>query len=168
MRDSAYNIISAFYESLSGFFPAYEGNPCEECNVCCKRIANLGVSEMEMDYVEEYLSREKPGPEYKERLRDFKRFIGETPDQKNGQTCPFFSEELKGCSIYAARPLSCRTFGCYLNRRYEGMVPDYCLIRDGITYYDDSDFAEKMPFVPDFYRMQQTYSAAKRSAQGDR
>lgn len=162
MDDRIYEIITAFYENLNSFFPSYDGNPCENCNVCCKRIANLGASQMEKDYIREYISRNRLPAEYMDKYCEFIDFLGKSPAEKHGKTCPFFSEEIKGCSIYKARLLSCRTFGCFLNKKFESMVPDYCLIRDRIVYYDDSDFASKMPFVPDFYRMQEIYDSKKR------
>ena len=157
MKQSVYDIISEFYKSLRNFFPEYKGNPCIECNICCRRIANLGASLMETDYIEEFVRRRDMDRQI---FHDFKEFIEKKPQEKAGQTCPFFSEKLKGCSIYEARPLSCRTFGCFINIKFGHLIPEYCRIRSKLTYYTDSDFSEKMPFVIDFYRMAQIYESS--------
>ena len=46
MQENIYNTITQFYENMNKYMPSYKGNPCEECNLCCKKIANLGASEM--------------------------------------------------------------------------------------------------------------------------
>ncbi len=162
MQENIYNTITQFYENMNKYMPSYEGNPCEECNLCCKKIANLGASEMEIDYMEEYVKRNNK--DWNKFLK-FKEFLTKSPVEKKGETCPFFDEKLKGCSAYGGRLLSCRTFACFINEKFTNLIPEFCLIKSNVKVYNDETFAETMPFVIDFYQMIEMYKKYKQEQQ---
>ncbi len=162
MTNEEYERVEKFYLKLGEFFPYYEENPCAECNICCKEISNLGVSALEKDYIKEYIIRKKLNLNVYEK---FVNFLLEIKNKKDGQKCPFFDESLKGCSIYDARPLSCRTFGCYINETYKRLIPDVCKIKNNLIVYDDSDFYLKAPFIVEFYKLITLYEKNKKKSQ---
>lgn len=154
MRDDFYNAVTELYNYTGIFFPEYNGNPCEECNICCGKIANLGVSDLEFDYIEEAFAREGTN---NETLHRFKKFISNLSTSKNKDICPFFSSSIKGCSIHKIRPMSCRTFGCFIGESMLDLIPDSCLLKKDVAIYNDSNFQQLMPFIHPFYSLIEVY-----------
>ena len=155
MIDKFYDALTDVYKSADDLMPSYESNPCEKCNLCCRRIENLGIDRLELDYIAEFERRRNADMSVFHKFEEFMK--GET-SRRFGKQCPFFSESLKGCSIYEARPLACRTFACFINEKIKASLPKCCLIGGRTVCYNDSDFAEKLPFVISFYHLSSEYS----------
>ena len=169
MEKIYYNAVTELYNYVNSLLPEYDGNPCIECNICCGRIANLGVSELEFDYIEESLKEnnsviavsEQQSFKDLETFRRFKNFIQGLTTQRTEQVCPFFDEKIAGCSIHKIRPLSCRTFGCFIGSSMMDMIPDSCLLKKNVVVYDESNFAEIMPFIHPFYSLIEKYRISR-------
>ncbi len=150
MENNYFNAVKELYEFTEHFMPAFEGNPCRECNMCCGRIATLGVSSLEFDYIEESLARE--GRELSG-LIQFKAFIKGLKGDQQIQICPFFSKEIEGCEIHSIRPMSCRTFGCFIGETMTDLIPEECLLKKDTVIYTDQTFGRLMPFIRPFYSL---------------
>jgi len=96
--DEIYKEITRL-EKTANFF--VDDNPCEKCNSCCSTRTTLPVTAIDLDYIK----ARNPCPEYNEQ-----KFISFLKQEYDG-ICPNYNETLRGCSIYAIRPLVCRTFG---------------------------------------------------------
>jgi len=71
--------------------------------------------------------------------------------------CPLYDEQLKGCSIYPARPLPCRTYGYFMNRSTISLIPDFCALKPATVLYDDATFFQHLPFCVPFYSLIYSY-----------
>ena len=158
MLDDFYNAVTELYNYTNKFMPEYESNPCEKCNICCGKIATLGVSDLEFDYIEETLKRENKN---NEPLLQFKSFVSNLSVGKNKEVCPFFCSNIKGCLIHTIRPMSCRTFGCFIGESMLDLIPDKCLLKKDVLIYNDSNFQELMPFIHPFYSLIEVYKKTK-------
>ncbi len=154
MKENYYHAVTELYNYVNTFLPQYDGNPCVDCNMCCGRIDTLGVSELEFDYIEHALT--ESGGDLS-RFRRFKDFILSLAGERTEQVCPFFDREIAGCAIHTIRPLSCRTFGCFIGRSMMNMIPDVCLLKNDVVVYDEANFFEIMPFIHPFYSLIEKY-----------
>lgn len=150
MNPLFFDRIRELYEYTDSFMPHFDGNPCETCNICCGSINNLGVSALEFDYIEESLRRSSKDLAS---LSEFKKFVEGLHTDRYLQVCPCFSPELKGCTIHRIRPLSCRTFACFIGEGMEDLIPELCLLKKDVVKYNAATFFEKMPFVVAFYKL---------------
>ncbi|MGV8118744.1 MAG: YkgJ family cysteine cluster protein [Candidatus Xenobiia bacterium LiM19] len=71
--------------------------------------------------------------------------------------CPLYDEQLKGCSIYPARPLPCRTYGYFMNSSTISLIPDFCALKPTTVMYDDATFFQHLPFCVPFYSLIYSY-----------
>lgn len=152
--------IKKAYENIEKYLPEYSGNPCGNCRICCTYIVSQGVTLLELDYIDEYLKNEKISDE---KLKEFQEYINKAEENREikYKVCPFYSSELKGCRIYSARPLSCRTFGYFIKSEKLHFIPDECLLKKNIKTYEDETFNEIMPFIRPFYTLVFQYEAQK-------
>lgn len=105
--------------------------PCRKgCDLCCRRLAQLPeCTAAEWELVE--LGIEQLSPPARDRIANRLSQPGGTAPF----TCPFLDDSGE-CSIYAYRPVACRTYGFYLERG-EGR---YCsIIRDRVDSEQFSD-----------------------------
>lgn len=77
------------------------------CSHCCRIL--VSVSKMEAAYIAKKTGRTL--------IED--RSLGLSPTDDNIEYCPFHDDETAGCSIYSARPISCRIFFAFDD-------PSYC------------------------------------------
>ena len=144
--------IEKAYENIKDYLPKHNENPCGNCRICCTYIVSLGVTLLELDYIEEYLKSEKIPVEKLKEFRDYVNKVKEDGEFKY-KICPFYDSEIKGCGIYSARPLSCRTFGYFIKTENLHFIPDECLLKKNIKTYEDETFNEIMPFIRPFYSL---------------
>jgi len=154
MQADYYEAVSELYNYTNQFLPRYDNNPCETCNICCGKIATLGVSELEFDYIKETFIRENKPTEPADL---FRQFILNLKDTNNKEICPFFSEKIKGCLIHKIRPMSCRTFACFIGEQNLSLIPDACLLKKDAIIYNDTTFQKLMPFIHPFYSLIEVY-----------
>jgi Fe-S-cluster containining protein len=84
--------LAAIYEFLDDLAKYIAPTPCRKgCSSCCHYA--VSISEVEVQFIEQVAK--------KKRLK-----VGREPRDFNGQPCPFLVNG--ACSIYSARPYSCR------------------------------------------------------------
>lgn len=78
--------------------------PCRKgCDDCCRSLAaQPRVTQAEWELIAAALT-----PEKRLAIRG-----------SSGSVCPLLDQESGSCSIYAVRPLACRTYGFYAERQY--------------------------------------------------
>lgn len=155
MNPSFFARTEELYRSIDDYLPSSGGNPCNQCRLCCTGLAFQGVSELEFDYIEEYLIRKGKDPE---QVKPFRKFIGAKKRGSPGpadESCPFHSGT--GCSIYEARTLSCRTFGYFIRAENLSMIPESCAFRKKVILYTVESFGELIPFAVPFYSLVGSY-----------
>jgi Fe-S-cluster containining protein len=95
-----------------GFSYAFDPSACAKCggNCCTGESGNIFVSVTEITAIAKLLEMEE-GEFRRTHLRKEGFRISLKEKKVNGSyDCIFFDRSLNGCSIYAARPLQCRTF----------------------------------------------------------
>jgi tetratricopeptide (TPR) repeat protein len=153
MNPQIFEKMKQFYEELDKHLLSVEGNVCKacQCNECCTFAAKGGkhsVSDLEFDYIEHYY--QKTGyPQANVSL--FKEYLSKKKDN-NGNVihavCPFFNHEEHACSIYPARPISCRVYGSYF---LEGMpVPSKCYFKNIGKTIKTGNFFKEFPMALEF------------------
>lgn len=154
MNPYFYETLQKLYAEIDNYLPEHKVNPCGNCRICCTFIVRMGVSLLEYDYMKEYIK--KTGGNQKQ-LDDFKDYLARKEDPKTGELlykiCPFYDEKMKGCSLYPARPLACRTFGYFIKENSLDLIPDECNLKKDVKIYRDETFSEVMPFLRAFYTL---------------
>jgi Fe-S-cluster containining protein len=153
--------VALLYEEINAHFPTSDGNLCGSCNMCCTSNASQGVTGLEFDYVEEFLLRAGRDAG---KVDNFKNYIHKTepPGPEGPRRCPLYNAETSGCSIYSARPLSCRTFGYFIREGNTGLIPPGCTLRERTVTYTDETFASLLPFAMPFYSLVYEYESLRR------
>jgi len=153
MMDSYYyEQTELVYKEVDKYLPEHKENPCKDCKMCCTIMASQGATLLEFDYIREYLIKTGRSPEEIEKFRDYVIKLKEPETNKPVHLiCPFYSSTKKGCSIYPARPLSCRTFGYFIKDERLHLIPDICNLKKFIKMYTDYTFASVVPFALPFY-----------------
>jgi len=158
MNNYFYRKLKKIYDFAEDFFPKSMENLCVNCNICCTAMASLGVSLLELEYINEYLLQKNISVEY---INKFIDYINKAEDREEHliyDICPFYD---KGCFIYPARPLSCRTYGYFIKEEYLNIIPEECFLKKDIIIYNDETFAETLPFVLPFYSLVNEYLSEK-------
>ena len=147
---------SLMYQEVDKHLPRLEGNLCGSCNLCCTSMASQGVSSLEFDYIEEFLKRSGRKGSLPAR---FKKYIQEhkAPASSKPRLCPCYRKKERCCSIYAARPLSCRTFGYFIREGSILLIPASCALREYTALYSDETFPRLLPFALPFYSLVYEY-----------
>lgn len=95
-----------------GFSFAFRPDACAECggHCCSGESGNIFVSRAEAEALAAFLNLELG--EFAERYLEKRGYRYSLIERRVGQEhdCIFFDRSFKGCSVYAARPLQCRTF----------------------------------------------------------
>eukprot|EP01029_Cantina_marsupialis_P025148 TRINITY_DN66159_c0_g1_i1.p2 TRINITY_DN66159_c0_g1~~TRINITY_DN66159_c0_g1_i1.p2 ORF type:complete len:127 (+),score=21.42 TRINITY_DN66159_c0_g1_i1:775-1155(+) len=96
-----------------GYPYAFNPKGCETCagNCCIGESGNIWISSQEITKLASLLelSEEEARDAFLEK-RGYKYSIKEVKLAEDNFACVFFDLEKKGCSIYEARPIQCRTF----------------------------------------------------------
>lgn len=83
------------------------------CDGCCKRLAQIPrLTAAEWEWLREGLAALPP-----EQLLEIGRSITALVDQASRPLiCPMLNQSLGACTVYAYRPVACRTYGFYVQR----------------------------------------------------
>lgn len=96
-----------------GFDFAFTPTSCEGCggNCCIGESGNIWISKQEIVNLSIHLNigLDKLFDNFLEK-RGYKYSIKEVQLAKDNYACIFFDMEKRGCSVYEARPIQCRTF----------------------------------------------------------
>lgn len=96
-----------------GFDFAFAPTGCEACggNCCIGESGNIWISKQEIVNLSIHLNigLDKLFDNFLEK-RGYKYSIKEVQLAKDNYACIFFDMEKRGCSVYEARPIQCRTF----------------------------------------------------------
>lgn len=164
MTPNLFKKISKFYQELEPHLIQVEGNVCKECDCweCCTFAARGGdhaVAEMEFDYIEQYY-QDKGYPQGD--VQQFKDYLSR---KKNDQgkliysICPFFDQKQHGCSIYSARPLSCRLYGSFFVEGFP--VPDRCYFKTIGKKVKKNKSLEEIPLAFQFSELKSEHLGTK-------
>ena len=158
MEPLFYYQIETIYKEVDSHLPVHKQNPCNGCNICCTSSASQGATTLEFDYMKEYLIKSGRSPEEMERFKDY---VNKLKDKSTGKllynNCPFYNITDKYCTIYPARPLSCRTFGYFIKEGRLNLIPDRCFLKRNIKIYTDITFGNLLPFALPFYEIVSSY-----------
>ncbi len=187
--------LETIFREVDRHLPSFPYNACGECRVCCTAKARLGVSELEFEYIGIYLrsmgrnTRELIDfREYIQKKGNEKRScqehisignaMGVDPDMTEVNQlmqapekglkfdeCPLYDERLKGCSIYPARPLPCRTYGYFMNSKTISLIPDFCALKPTTVLYDEYTFFQHLPFCVPFFSLVFSYDDFRKREQ---
>lgn len=114
-----------------------EANPCGTCLQCCTSSGRRshGVTEIELAYLES-----QTGPE---RIDAFRAYVKGEPG--GDTTCPYYDRGAHGCTVYAARPFSCRVFGHF---RVEGSrLPPDCAFEGTEAAFSRNAYLSDVPLA---------------------
>ena len=141
-------------------------------------LRSKGRSQSELGDFREYIQKKRDGESQDQESRDQESHCienaeeagPEKPDENPEREpvenpekslkfdrCPLYDEQLKGCSIYPARPLPCRTYGYFMNRSTISLIPDFCALKPTTVLYDDATFFQHLPFCVPFYSLIYSY-----------
>ncbi|CAH1207547.1 conserved hypothetical protein [Candidatus Nitrotoga sp. BS] len=83
------------------------------CDNCCRRLADVPqLTRAEWDLLREGLAGLPP-----ERLQEIRSNMATLNDQRSAPvTCPLLDLATGSCTVYAQRPVACRTYGFYVQR----------------------------------------------------
>ena len=163
MNDYYYEETGRLYKIVDQFLHNNSLNPCGDCNICCTSAVSQGVSILEFDYIKEFLLKIKTDPE---RGNEFADYVNKKKCSVHNSvihhTCPFYEKNFKQCSIYSARPLSCRTYGYFVKSDNFKLLPDKCAFKKSVKIYGEENFEELLPFVYPFYLLIFEYDEHKK------
>lgn len=157
MNPGFFEQISEIYRQIDATINAGNGNLCKSCYKCCTSIASMGISNLEFDYIRLYLGQNERNIDD---VNIFVDYIDKVKNEENKliyNVCPFYDIINKQCSIYPARTLACRTYGIYMNEKNMDRIPESCYIKKNVIQYNDTSFAEKLPFARRFYELVYKY-----------
>ncbi|HEX5329396.1 YkgJ family cysteine cluster protein [Sulfuricurvum sp.] len=100
------------FMTQDGFSYAFDPSACASCggNCCTGESGSIFVSVTEIAAIAELLEMEEGEFRRTYLRKEGFRFSLKERLVEGSYDCAFFDRSLKGCSIYAARPLQCRTF----------------------------------------------------------
>jgi tetratricopeptide (TPR) repeat protein len=156
--------IAKFYQDLEPYLVQVKGNVCRECSCseCCTfaaRGGNHAVAEMEFDYIEKYYQK-KGYPQGD--VEQFKDYLSRRRNEKKEliySICPFFDEKQYGCSIYEARPLSCRLYGSFFVEEFP--IPNRCYFKTIGKKIRKNNSLEEIPLAFQFSELKSEHLGSK-------
>ncbi len=158
MEPLFYRQVEMIYKEVDSHLPVHRENPCNGCSMCCTSSASQGATALEYDYIKQYLVNSGRSPEELDRFKDY---VSKVIDTSTGNllynNCPFYNLTDKCCTIYPARPLSCRTFGYFIKEGRLHLIPDRCFLKKTVKIYTDNTFGSLLPFALPFYDMVHLY-----------
>lgn len=103
------------HQRVSDIESAHAPWPCRKgCDDCCRSLASVPlVTEAEWQLISEALDALPT-----ELSATLTQRIRESSTATRPITCPLLDRDTGSCTIYAARPLACRTYGFYAERQY--------------------------------------------------
>jgi Fe-S-cluster containining protein len=111
-------MLSGLHLDIDARVQAIRGNrpdwPCAKgCDGCCRRLAEVPrLAAAEWDLLREGLAA-LPA----ERLREIRRAVAALAGQGSRPVvCPLLDQAAGACTVYARRPVACRTYGFYVQR----------------------------------------------------
>jgi Fe-S-cluster containining protein len=155
-----YRRTEAIYRDIEAYLPHFAGNACGACHRCCTSEASQGLNALELDYLGDYLKTR--GRSEEEALK-FSDYVNKLRDSLSGELlfneCPLYDSSMGGCSVYEARPLSCRTYGYFMNENSIHLIPDDCGLKKSTVLYTDESFGSLLPFAMPFFALIFQYNA---------
>lgn len=106
-----HNAIDSRVQSIS---TANQNWLCQKgCDACCRRLAEIPrLTEAEWQLLQTGL-KQLPDAQ---RLAIDKKIIALSEQHTRPLTCPMLESSSGACSVYAYRPVACRTYGFYVQR----------------------------------------------------
>lgn len=100
------------YMTREGFSYAFDPSACAKCggNCCTGESGNIFVSVTEITAIAKLLEMDEGEFRRTYLRKEGFRFSLKEKKVNGSYDCVFFDRSLKGCTIYIARPLQCRTF----------------------------------------------------------
>lgn len=100
------------YMTREGFSYAFDPSACATCggNCCTGESGNIFVSVTEIAAIAKLLEMDEGEFRRTYLRKEAYRYSLKEKKVNGSYDCVFFDRSLNGCSIYAARPLQCRTF----------------------------------------------------------
>ena len=95
-----------------GFPYGFEPNACATCGgrCCTGESGYIYVNKTEMERLAQFLDISIEDLKKKYLYKSGYRYSIKEKEDETGFACIFFDSESKGCLVYGARPLQCRTF----------------------------------------------------------
>ncbi|HPZ06631.1 MAG TPA: YkgJ family cysteine cluster protein [Candidatus Eremiobacteraeota bacterium] len=151
-KEDLLNNLQNLYLRLSRLFEKNKKNFCGICHSCCTYIFEHGVCDIEYEYIRRYL-QEKDDFQNAGKFRDYIRKKRNLYGELLYTECPLYDKDKKGCSIYTARPYSCRVFGLY------GRIPPppFCTFREYSIIYSSKNFYDIAPLSKEFFEIKSLY-----------
>ena len=148
-REDYYTALEGLYSRLDAALPTFEGNACGTCNLCCtaRGLTSHVVSDLELDYL-----RARVGPA---RVEAFRRFAL----REEGEVCPYYEG---GCTVYAHRPYSCRTFGHYRER--STLLPEVCVFNGHERQFETRAYFTEVPEAGAIHQLKRDYLVLREPA----
>lgn len=136
------------FARLDAALPRHAGNPCGSCNLCCTAagLTQHVVSDLELDYL-----ASRVGPE---KVEQFRRYAAREPGA--AAVCPYYQD---GCTVYAHRPYSCRTFGHYREQRT--VLPEVCVFRGHEREFAPEEYFALLPEARAIHQLKRDYLAMR-------
>ena len=151
-KEELFKRLKKIYIKLGNLLDRGGKNFCGTCRQCCTYNFLHGVCAIEYDYIDKYL-RKKGNSEGGRQFKDYIRKKRTVDGKLLYRGCPLYDEEKKGCSIYPARPYSCRLYGLY------GQItpPLYCSHREFTIIYPRNKLYEVSPMATEFFEVKTLY-----------
>jgi len=123
--------------------PLEAGNVCKSCFYCCTVRSKINASKLELDYLGEQVNKEE--------LEAFVDFIRHKKDPTAKRyhlyfRCPFYDSSLRGCSVYKARPYSCRVLGIIDSHK----LPEFCVYYNPNGGFPISELYDRVPALKEY------------------
>lgn len=148
--------IRKLYNKLDLFLPYRERNICKDCYICCTAAARQKITDIERDYIENFIKDRGFSLEIMERYEEFleSRLLAYNNSELNN-VCPFYDLKGRECIIYPVRPYSCRIYGnysCSIND-----LPVNCSYRNLAKTYTQQEFFRIIPFAQHYGNLAVAY-----------
>lgn len=161
MQNDRFDDLRGFYERLDAHLqaeqaerPGTRGNACGTCFECCKYYFYL--SRHEFEAIEAYLEQDGRAGEIRwvncsTNVQDARRSRPVDPAYR----CPLYREGV-GCTVYAVRPLACRTLGPLLPSH--SRLPSWCVYEHPRVYAS----TDEIPLWREFLELIHRHGGASR------
>jgi len=141
--------LGRLYGKLDSLLPSGEENICKDCYKCCSAAARQKVSEIEKNYIRNFLKRNKLSLSL---MEDYEEFLKAREELQTSEAwevlCPFYNREKKYCNIYQARPYSCRIYGNYSLSVDD--LPGGCAYRKKVKIYSEENMFRVIPYSDNY------------------